>query len=109
MKYFAILSIAIFASVNPLYANYNANISGVVTNVLTYDSGLILFRLDNQPSSHPTCKATYFAIALDVKDVAVSRMLSRLLTAHTTKTSVNIGFDNTADCGNGYIRVHRVG
>ncbi|MDW6005460.1 hypothetical protein SBX37_21550 [Vibrio mangrovi] len=76
---------------------------------MTYTSGLILFRINNQPTSHPTCKSDYFAIATDVKDVAASRMLSRLLVAHTTRAPVTIGFDNSGGCGNGYIRVYRVG
>ena len=99
----------IFANINTSYAGYNDNMVGEVSAVMTYTNGLILFRLKNQPTSHPICNKAYFAIATDVKDVAVNRMLSRLLTAHTTKVPVNIGFDNAADCGNGYIRVHRVG
>jgi len=76
---------------------------------MTYTSGLILFHLKNQPSSHPGCIKNYFAIATDVSDVAANRMLSRLLTAHTTKVPVNIGYDKDGGCGNGYIRVYRVG
>lgn len=109
MRKIILALMVILVNINTSYAGYNANMQGEVTAVLTYTSGLILFRLHNQPSAHPACKATYFAIATDVKDVAVNRMLSRLLTAHTTKIPVNIGFDNLADCGNGYIRVHRVG
>ena len=109
MNKIIILFVVIFANINATDASYNDNMVGEVTAVMTYTSGLILFRLHNQPSTHPSCNKTYFAIATDVKDVAVNRMLSRLLTAHTTKTPVNIGFDNAGDCGNGYIRVHRVG
>ena len=87
----------------------NANDKHDDVDILTYQSGLILFKLDNQPSTHPECSPTYFAIATDVSDTAVNRMLSRLLTAYTTKSTVNIGFDNESDCGNGYIRAHRVG
>jgi hypothetical protein len=99
-----LFSISSFAS-----AGYNDNMVGEVTHVMTYTSGLVLFRLKNQPATHPECTATYFAIAVDVNDVAANRMLSRLLTAHTTKVPVNIGFDNAASCGNGYIRAYRVG
>lgn len=94
---------------NKSYAGYNANMSGEVSHVMTYSSGLVLFRLSNQPDSHPECKASYFAIATDVNSEAVQRMYSRLLIAFTTKQKVNIGFDNLSSCGNGYIRVHRVG
>ena len=45
------------------HAGYNANMRGKVTQVLTYTySTLIYFRLENQPSSHPTCKSIYFSI-----------------------------------------------
>ncbi len=76
---------------------------------MTYTSGLILIRLKNQPSAHPSCKASYFSIATDTQEVAAQRMYSRLLIAYTTKQPVNIGFDNTGTCGNGYMRVYRVG
>jgi len=109
MKRNILALIVILANINTSYAGYNANMKGEVTAVLTYTNGLIMFRLHNQPTEHAACKATYFAIATDVNDVAANRMLSRLLTAHTTKIPVNIGFDNAADCGNGYIRVYRVG
>ncbi|MDT3334959.1 hypothetical protein Q4Q49_06565 [Shewanella sp. SP1S1-7] len=99
----------ILANVNVVYAGYNDNMVGEVTAVMTYANGLILFRLHNQPSSHASCNSSYFAIATNVTDIAVSRMLSRLLVAHTTKIPVNIGFDNAGDGGDGYIRVHRVG
>jgi hypothetical protein len=109
MKRIYTILIVLFANINTSYAVYNSNMVGEVTSVMTYDNGLILFTLKNQPTSHPVCKSNYFAIATNVKDIAVNRMLSRLLTAYTTKIPVNIGFDNEADCGNGYIRVHRVG
>jgi hypothetical protein len=99
----------LLASTNIVHAGYNDNIVGEVTHVMTYANGLVLFRLKNQPTSHPTFNTTYFAIATNVTEAAANRMLSRLLTAHTTKIPVNIGFDNAADCGGGYIRTHRVG
>jgi hypothetical protein len=109
MKKVIFILCLILTNINSSLAGYNDNMVGKVTAVMTYTSGLVLFRLHNQPSTHPTCNKSYFAIATDVKDVATNRMLSRLLTAHTTQTPVNIGFDNNANCGNGYIRVYRVG
>jgi hypothetical protein len=96
-------------SVQYSYAGYDANLNGEVSHVMTYSSGLILFRLKNQPSAHPQCNKAYFAIATDVSEAAASRLYARLLTAHTTKTSVNIGYDSLGSCANGYIRVHRIG
>ena len=109
MNKFIIILVFLLGNINISYAGYNDNMVGEVTAVMTYSSGLILFRLHNQPSSHPSCNRGYFAIATDVSDIATNRMLSRLLIAHTTKAPVNIGFDNAGDCANGYIRVHRVG
>jgi hypothetical protein len=109
LKKFIFIMSVLFASTNIVHAGYNDNIVGEVTHVMTYANGLVLFRLKNQPASHPTCNTTYFAIATNVTEAAANRMLSRLLTAHTTKIPVNIGFDNAADCGSGYIRTHRVG
>jgi hypothetical protein len=109
MKKAIFIMCILFSASNIVQAGYNDNLTGVVTHVMTYTSGLILFRLNNQPATHPTCNTSYFAIATDTNDIATNRMLSRLLTAHTTKVPVNIGFDNTADCGNGYIKTHRVG
>lgn len=104
------LIVALIMSVSmPIRATYNDNMSGEVTHVMTYTSGLILFRLKNQPGSHPSCTATYFAIATDTPEAAAQRMYSRLLVAYASKQPVNIGFDNLASCGNNYIRVYRVG
>lgn len=91
-------------------ADYNANMTGVVTEVLTYPSGEILFRLANQPSSHPSCVMTdYFAIDTTANSAAVNRMYARLLSAHALGEAVNIGYDNQGDCVGGRIRVWRVG
>lgn len=46
----------------PSHAVYNANISGVVTEVLTYsDCDQIFFRLQNQPTSSGSCTASYLS------------------------------------------------
>lgn len=109
MKKIIFIVFIVFLTTNVSNAGYNDNLVGEVTHVMTYSNGLILFRLKNQPSSHPTCNETYFAIATNVAETAANRMYTRLITAHTTKQPVNIGFDNAGDCGNGYIRTHRVG
>jgi hypothetical protein len=90
-------------------AYYNANLVGVVTQVLTYpESGHILFVLNNQPS-HPACNSSYFAFGDAGSEAAVNRVYARLLVAHATGEPVNIGFDNEGNCASGYIRAHRVG
>jgi len=108
-KKMLILMLSLMCGVNFAHAGYNDNLGGEVEDVLTYSNGLILFRLKNQPVNHPECNAQYFSLATDINSVILNRMLSRLLTAYSTKTPVNIGFDNAGDCGNSYIRVHRVG
>lgn len=91
-------------------ANYNANLYGVVTDVLTYsDTGRILIKLDNQPSSHPVCSPIYFAIDETLPQERINRMLARALVALTSGAPANIGYDNAGNCAHGYIRAHRVG
>lgn len=91
-------------------AGYDANITGVVTNVLTYThADQVYFRIDNQPSTHPKCKVTYFSIDASIPPERRAQVLSRLLTAHASGKPVNIGYDKTGDCSHGWIRAYRVG
>jgi len=106
-KYITLLLLFV---VSPLYAQYNANMKGVVTDVLIYsDSNLVLFRLDNQPSTHPLCAVDYFSIGVDIPYDRVKSLISRLLMAKATKERINIGYDAVGDCSQNRIRVHRVG
>lgn len=95
---------------SPTLAGHNANMQGVVTDVLTYPlDGRIFFRLSNQPSSHPVCTPDYFSIDASVPDSVRSQLLSRLLVAYTTGETITIGFDSQGDCSHSRIRVHRIG
>ena len=105
---FALAACALVLSASPAAAVYNANITGVVTMVLTYDADFILFRIDNQPT-HSACSASLFAIGPDVATKQADRMYARLLLAYGSKEPVNIGYDSVGNCAAGYIRVHRVG
>ena len=109
MKKLALISVlAIYSSLS--MATYNANMSGVLTDVITYtDADYIYLKLDNQPTSHPNCNPSFFVIATDVSLQMKQMLLSRLLTAYALNESVKIGFDNAGNCAHGYIRVHRVG
>lgn len=92
------------------HAAYNANMSGTVTSVVTYtEADYILFRLDNQPSSHPTCNPNYCIIAAVVSADRRKAILSRLLLAKASGEVINIGHDNASECSSGYIQVSRVG
>jgi hypothetical protein len=94
----------------PAWGIYNANLTGTVSMVLTYDGvSPILVRLNNQPSSHPTCDPSFFAIAADNDTKSTDRMYARLLVALATAQPTNLGYDNLGNCANGYIRIHRVG
>lgn len=91
-------------------AVYNANMSGVVAWVATYaESDSIYFALTNQPSSHPGCASHYFVITGATTADRRKAMLSNLLIARTTREPITIGYDDTGDCAEGFIRVHRVG
>lgn len=94
---------------NNVQAGYDANITGVVTEIHTYQSGLILFRTSTQPTSHPQCGPVYFAISTDIDTFAADRMYARLLLHYKAQSSAVIGYDSQGDCSGGYIRTHRVG
>jgi hypothetical protein len=104
------LSLVLFFS--PAHATYNTNLVGVVTSLMTYPAGYVLFMLNNQPTSNGSCNATYFE--LDVSNAAdenaFNRVYARLAMAYATGEQVNVGFDNSASCGaGGFIQVYRIG
>lgn len=91
-------------------AQYNDNITGSVVQIVGYaDSDQILIRPGNQPISHPGCNAEYFSIGGDIPDRRRIPMLNLLILAKLTGDEITIGFDNSGNCSDGYIRVHRVG
>ncbi|PHQ83183.1 MAG: hypothetical protein COB58_10640 [Thalassobium sp.] len=94
------------------FAGYNNNISGVVSQVLTYPSGNVFVKLENQPSSHPFCNSGFFAIDPAANEAAIGRMYARILASYTTQQSINIGYDDGragSDCISGYIHIYRAG
>jgi len=104
------LSLASLGSSYSAFANYDTNLSGVADGVYTYPSGVLLIHLTNQPTSHPSCNPTYFAIDPATLDAnAMSRMYARLLTSYAIKEPINIGYDSQGDCAAGYIHVWRIG
>lgn len=109
-KIFACIAVAFAFASSSARAAYNANTSGVVISVVTYtDADYILFRLSNQPASHPSCNSNFFAISSTVSADRRKNMLARLLLAKATGEPIDIGYDNTSDCADGYIHVYRVG
>lgn len=109
IRIFAMCLVAIcFCS--KVFAGYDSNIKGTLEGVYVYtDHDAIYFRFKNQPTSHPSCKATYFVISGSVPQERREQLLSRLMLALASKELVNIGYDSQGNCANGYIRVHRVG
>ena len=99
----------------PSHATYNANIVGNVTQILTYNSGVVLFSLDTQPTSNGACTPQFFELDPSSTNTpndaaAVNRLYARLAQAYALGQPVNIGFDNAANCGvSGYITVYRIG
>lgn len=105
-----LLAILLFICVAPAFAGYDANITSKVTQILTYTgSGSVLFRLVDQPNSHPACNFDYFSIDASVPVDQRRQLLSRLMLAYSLGENVNIGYDSQGDCSNSRIRVHRVG
>jgi hypothetical protein len=115
MRQFALVALAscpLAIALLPVTARaaYNANMSGVPTTVATYaDGDYIYLALNNQPASHPGCNPGFFVITAAVPLANRQMMLAQLLAAKFAKEPVNIGYDNSGDCADGYIRVHRVG
>jgi hypothetical protein len=110
MRTNALLLAGLLLVCTPSQAVYNANMTGVVTDVLLYtDAHQVLFRLNNQPAAHPLCTPTYFAVGSDVDPTRRKVLLARLLLAKATGEQINIGYDKDGLCANGYIRAHRVG
>lgn len=112
MKSLAASVIALLASMPAAHATYNTNLVGTVNAVLTYTSGTLLFSLSNQPTSNGSCNSTYFEVDLAnvASEAALDRLYARIAQAYAVGEQVNIGFDNSANCGaSGYIQVYRIG
>lgn len=108
IKIVEIRVLALLASVmaaGPVKAEYNDNLVGIITNILTYDSGQFLFTLSAMPAG--ACR-NYFIVPADLPADARQMLLSRALTAKAGSEAVNIGFDKNT-CINGWYRVHRIG
>jgi len=104
---FAVL-LSLFAS--SAFAVYNADMSGELEGVYIYtDSDRIHLRLLNQPTSHPACSSVYFVSDDRITADRRKAILARLLTAYATHEVINIGYDSTGDCADGFLRVHRAG
>jgi len=93
----------------PANAVYNANMAGVLTDLYIYaDSDSVYFRLSNQPTTHPGCSPAYFVLT-GVPEARLNRLVARLMEAKATEEVLNIGYDSSGDCAEGYIRAHRIG
>jgi len=92
------------------FAAYNANMSGKVSAIMVYAEGdYIYIKLENQPTSHPTCNPSYFVVPGSIPYERRQMIMSRLMTAKVTKEIINLGFDDKASCSNGYIQLYRAG
>jgi len=106
----ASLAAIFFVAPAVTFATYDANLTGIADSVYTYPSGLVLIHLANQPASHPSCNAGYFAVDPGSMDAnAMNRMFARLMTAYAVQQPINIGYDSQGDCTDGYIHVWRIG
>lgn len=110
MKRLLLAGLAVFCT-TPLYAGYNATMTGVVQLVVTYtDTDLILIRVQGQPTTHPECTSfDYLAMDPATSESRRQIMLSRLLAAQATKEPIAIGYDNLSGCVGGRIKIYRAG
>ena len=77
--------------------------------VRVYDDGLVLIRLQSQPTAHPGCNPAYFAIDRTLDPDIKAMLLSRALIARSSGETINIGHDDQGACAHGYIPVHELG
>lgn len=108
MRYLLFVCLLFSFSAN---ADYDNNFKGKVVDVLTYTtSPLILFKVENQPTSHPLCtKFDYIAIAPETTPELRQIVFSRLLAAYAAGEVVNIGYDSKDECVGPRIKVYRIG
>jgi hypothetical protein len=87
---------------------YNANTSATITAINTY-AGInqILFAISSLPNN--PCSSPYLELSASLTDTNRQILLSRLLTAYTTKEIINIGYDSVTCGPNGYVWVARIG
>lgn len=105
------LLVAVATALIPVVASatYNANALFAVTGVLTYTETDAIYIMVSAPPSHGGCNNSFFVIPETTPVERRKNLLARLLLAKATNESLNIGYDATGDCADGYIRVHRIG
>lgn len=105
------LLIGTLAALAPVaaFAAYNANGGFVISGVLTYAETDSIYVLVAAPPAHSGCSNAHFVISGAIPADRRKAMLARLLLAKATGEVLNLGYDGTGDCAEGYIRVHRVG
>lgn len=89
----------IVTCVSIAHATYNANIVGGMVSILTYNDGMLLFTIANQPTANGSCNAIFFELdPVDATDdAAFNRRYARLAQAYAMGEQVNIGFDDAAN------------
>jgi hypothetical protein len=109
-RHFLFFFILALGLVDGASAFYNANIQGQLQAFWSYSySDPIYFILKNQPVTHPSCNPAFFVIPGTIPVDRRKMMYARLALAYVTQESLNIGYDNTGDCADGYIQAYRVG
>lgn len=105
------LLIGTLAALAPMAAHavYNANGGFVIAAVLTYADTDSIYVQVTAPPAHSGCTNAYFVISGAIPAERRKAMLARLLLAKATEEVMNLGYDGTGDCAEGYIRIHRVG
>lgn len=105
------LLIAMLAALVPTaaFATYNANGGFSITGVLTYTETDSIYIMVSAPPAHSGCSNAFFVIPSTTTPDRRKILVARLLLAKATNETVNLGYDGTGDCADGYIRVHRIG
>ncbi len=110
MREIIFLTFAIFIACCPAKAqnSYDSNLVVRLTSVITYtEQDDILFTIESPPQLSQC--GPYFLILGTLPDARRAQLLSRLLTAYSSNSPINIGYDGSTCGPGGYFRVFRVG
>lgn len=78
---------------------WNANIGGNVTYVTSMPSGIVTFKLSNQPTTGCVGNEYFSFSPASIPDIeSRNHFLALLLMARTSGSQVTIGYDTSASC-----------
>lgn len=109
MRFLFISFIFLSGAVN---AGYNSNFLTQLEGVYVYSDMNHIYIKTSTPaplSANSTCSNKYIVVDGEISSDRRNAILSRLLLAYASKETINIGYDNAANCVGSYVRLYRAG